>query len=229
MAVPFTLPLQSQVTDENALTTLTDVKNEINNNNITTSNNTFTGSNTFQGPVTFENPNYAASQASYAHIDVKVPYIELWNLKTAWNVTPSKRTEAAYSVKDKNGMTMGSFSLARETNGDTTISFHLHAANGVWSQPGQVLSQIIKANGTLESRASEPPANAKDNRIATCKFVIDKINTIPSTLTGTTAPTTSTTGSIGQLYVDTNSGNGYICVNISNGVYNWKQITYSPV
>lgn len=220
MAVPFTLPLQSQVTDENALTTLADVKNEINNNNITTSNNTFTGSNTFRGPVTFENQNY---------IDVKVPYIELWNLNAAWNVTPSTRKEVSYSAKDKNGITMGALSLARETNGDTTISFHLHAPNGTWSQPGQVLTQIAKADGTLESRASEPPSNANDSRIATCKFVIDKINAISSTLTGTTAPTTSTAGTIGIIYIDTNSGNGYVCVNISDGVYTWKQITYSPV
>lgn len=134
MAIPFTLPLQSQVTDENALVTLTDIKNEIDNNNITTSNNTFTGSNIFQGAVIFEN----------------------------------------------------------------------------------------------QAETSEPPADANGGQIATCKFVNDKINAIPGTLAGTAAPTTSTTGTIGTIYVDTNSGNGYICVNISDGIYNWKQITYTP-
>lgn len=220
MSIPFTLPLPSQVTDENTLTTLADVKNEINNNSIKESNNTFTGSNTFQGPVIFENQE---------NITVKAPYIQLWNLNAVWNVTPSTRKEVAYSYKDKNGRSMGALALARETNGDTTISFHLLAPNGTWSQPGQVLSQIAKADGTLESRASEPPSDANDSRIATCKFVNDKINAIPGALTGTTPPITSTAGSIGKFYVDTTNGEGYMCVSVSDSTYTWKKITYSPV
>ena len=189
---------------------------------LTTSNNVFTGSNTFQGPIVFENqPN----------INIKTSYVELWNMDASWNTAPASRKSIAYSFKDKNGTAMGSLALARETNGDTTIGFHVHAQNGSWSQPGQVLSQIAKADGTLESRASEPPADANDSRIATCKFVIDKINTIPNTLTGTTAPSTSTAGSIGQLYIDTTAATGYVCVvaDTTTQEYTWKQITYSPV
>lgn len=43
----------------------------------------------------------------------------------------------------------------------------------------------------------------------------------------TTAPTTETIGSIGQIYVDTATGTGYMCVNATGGSYTWKQITAS--
>ena len=44
-------------------------------------------------------------------------------------------------------------------------------------------------------------------------------------LQGTTAPDTTTVGSIGQFYVDTATGTGYMCVGVADGVYTWKQIT----
>lgn len=58
--------------------------------------------------------------------------------------------------------------------------------------------------------------------------------TIPGermSLQGTTAPDTTTVGSIGQFYVDTTTSTGYMCVGIDTTTpsYTWKQITYSPV
>lgn len=49
-------------------------------------------------------------------------------------------------------------------------------------------------------------------------------------LQDTTAPTTSTVGTIGQFYVDTTNQTGYMCVGIddtdpNNVIYTWKQIT----
>lgn len=44
-------------------------------------------------------------------------------------------------------------------------------------------------------------------------------------LQGTTAPDTTTVGSIGQFYIDTATGTGYLCVGVADGVYTWKQIT----
>ena len=49
-------------------------------------------------------------------------------------------------------------------------------------------------------------------------------------LQDTTAPTTSTAGSVGQFYVDTTNQTGYMCVGIddtdpNNVIYTWKQIT----
>ena len=58
--------------------------------------------------------------------------------------------------------------------------------------------------------------------------------TIPGermSLQGTTAPDTTTVGSIGQFYVDTTTSTGYMCVGVDTTTpsYTWKQITYSPV
>ena len=49
-------------------------------------------------------------------------------------------------------------------------------------------------------------------------------------LQNTTAPTTTTAGTIGQFYVDTTNQTGYMCVGIddtdpNNVIYTWKQIT----
>lgn len=58
--------------------------------------------------------------------------------------------------------------------------------------------------------------------------ILDANGKIPGermSLQGTTAPTTSTAGNIGQFYVDTAAGTGYMCVGVSGSTYTWKQIT----
>lgn len=45
-------------------------------------------------------------------------------------------------------------------------------------------------------------------------------------LTGTSAPTTSTEGVIGQLYVNLTDGGIYVCTAVSGSVYTWKQKTW---
>ena len=57
--------------------------------------------------------------------------------------------------------------------------------------------------------------------------------TLDTALNGITAPSTSTVGSLGQIYVDTVADEGYVCTSINttdpnNPVYNWKRITYTP-
>ena len=55
--------------------------------------------------------------------------------------------------------------------------------------------------------------------------VISKIDSkAPKTITGIAAPTASTVGIVGQLYLNTNDGAYYKCTAISNGVYNWLPI-----
>lgn len=44
-------------------------------------------------------------------------------------------------------------------------------------------------------------------------------------LSGASAPTSATEGFVGQFYVDTTNGTGYMCVSASGGTYTWKQIT----
>lgn len=58
--------------------------------------------------------------------------------------------------------------------------------------------------------------------------LLDSTGKIPGgrmSLQGTSAPTTSTAGSIGQFYVDTANEVGYLCVGVSGSTYTWKQIT----
>ena len=58
--------------------------------------------------------------------------------------------------------------------------------------------------------------------------LLDSSGKIPGermSLQGTTAPTASTVGSIGQFYVDTATSTGYMCVGVSGSTYTWKQIT----
>lgn len=53
------------------------------------------------------------------------------------------------------------------------------------------------------------------------KVLNDKIK--PAT--GASAPTTSTTGEQGKIYIDTTNGDAYICVDTTGGTYTWKKIT----
>lgn len=45
---------------------------------------------------------------------------------------------------------------------------------------------------------------------------------------GASAPTSSTVGYVGKLYVD-DSGNAYICTGVSGSTYTWKQITLTSI
>ena len=42
---------------------------------------------------------------------------------------------------------------------------------------------------------------------------------------GSGAPTTSTVGILGKIYIDTDTDNAYMCTKVDNGTYTWKQIT----
>lgn len=42
--------------------------------------------------------------------------------------------------------------------------------------------------------------------------------------TGTGAPTTSTAGSVGEMYVDKSTGVVYVCTGVNGGVYTWSEI-----
>lgn len=43
--------------------------------------------------------------------------------------------------------------------------------------------------------------------------------------TGSSDPTTSTSGTVGKFYINTSTGNAFICVAAASGNYTWKQIT----
>ncbi len=47
----------------------------------------------------------------------------------------------------------------------------------------------------------------------------------PATIAGTSAPSTSTVGAIGQHYLNTASGVEYVCTAVSGNTYTWKKVT----
>lgn len=49
---------------------------------------------------------------------------------------------------------------------------------------------------------------------------------ITSAITGAEAPTDTTEGKLGQLFVDTTTGNTYMCVAVGE-TYTWKQLQFS--
>lgn len=127
--------------------------------------------------------------------------------------------------------------------GNTTLS----ASTVYWAKFGWdgskyyiELSTDGKTFNTDGEQASSVPAysNLTDTFIGCCNydsvdrpmegslFMQDLYLGITNTnLKGTAAPTTSTVGSIGQFYVDTATGTGYMCVGVSGSAYTWKQIT----
>lgn len=55
------------------------------------------------------------------------------------------------------------------------------------------------------------------------KAVTDLAGTL-ETLTGSGAPTTSTTASVGQFYMDTTTGNVYVCTDDTSSTYTWDAV-----
>ena len=78
-------------------------------------------------------------------------------------------------------------------------------------------------NDTLTSFSSQVPLSANQGRVL--KYYIDSISQ-----SGSGAPTTSTTGTVGQLYQDTTNGKLYICTAIVPGTdpdpdtYTWEEV-----
>jgi hypothetical protein len=63
---------------------------------------------------------------------------------------------------------------------------------------------------------------------ATKEEVSQALSNIDLTKQGNGVPTTSTEGSIGQIYVDITNNEAYICVNTDSDNFTWKKITYTP-
>ena len=66
------------------------------------------------------------------------------------------------------------------------------------------------------SYASQNPLSASRGRVL--------YNMITPT-TGASAPTTSTQGELGKIFIDTTNDDAYMCVKASGGTYTWKKIT----
>lgn len=69
----------------------------------------------------------------------------------------------------------------------------------------------------LTSDNTKLPLAANQGRVL--KELIDSL-----VITGAGAPTTSTTGTVGQLYEDTTNGKLYQCTAVSGGTYTWEEV-----
>lgn len=54
-----------------------------------------------------------------------------------------------------------------------------------------------------------------------------KQTSAPKALVGSTAPTTTTVGEVGQLYINTSDGSIYVCTAVSGSSYTWKLKTWA--
>lgn len=95
------------------------------------------------------------------------------------------------------------------------ITMGVYDRSGIrqWETAGLVRSDI--ANNLTTS------AYYKVLSAAQGKVLNEKIT--PTSDSG--APTTSTVGSLGKVYIDTSTDTAYMCVKVSGSTYTWKQIT----
>lgn len=86
---------------------------------------------------------------------------------------------------------------------------------GSYDSTNEILLNSNVMNSLTSSSTSYPLAANQG------KVLNDKIT--PST--GASAPTTSTTGTLGKIYIDSSTDNAYICTKVDGNTYTWKQIT----
>lgn len=130
----------------------------------------------------------------------------------------------AASVRGNYAVAIGSSAGSQATNAPGGISL------GAFSKAaGQGQMDISLVTATSQTQAAcgyngseyrlltglYDPQNAHD---AATKGYVDPI-------TGSSAPTTSTSGDVGKIYIDTSTDTAYMCVNVSGSTYTWKQIT----
>lgn len=116
-------------------------------------------------------------------------------------------------------------------NGETRL-YHSDTLLGTYTKYNKYMSfqYLSEINNKIYGTYSVfDPLKATEKQLEKINYITDDYlnSTLESykSIKNTSAPTSSTPGSIGQLYVDTNTGTGYMCVGFSNGSYTWKQIT----
>ena len=99
-------------------------------------------------------------------------------------------------------------------------------ADGPKSREEQYLFAIAQGGGgggttdynNLENKPGINGTTLSGNKTAA------QLGLAPGTLTGATDPTTSTVGTVGQFYLNTGSGDLFICSEVSGGTYVWLQV-----
>jgi hypothetical protein len=111
--------------------------------------------------------------------------------------------------------------------------------SGDWENPTKTYRDPNITAEEWNALCHRADANASDiNSINTLLYAIIKVliafnsiinlidrSAVGTILHGTGAPTESTEGVLGQLYIDTEGPSVYQCTNIADGVYTWTDIT----
>lgn len=113
----------------------------------------------------------------------------------------------------QNGSTAGTFTANASTNAtialtDTTYSTMTGATSGAAGSSGLVPA----------------PAAGDDGKYLKGDGTWDTVQSGTSTITGTGAPTSSTAADVGQFYLDTQTGNTYVCTSNTGGTYTWDTV-----
>lgn len=106
--------------------------------------------------------------------------------------------------------------------------------NGQYDSTNKKIILTLQDGSTIDIPVGDLVAGLQTELTASNKLNADYIdysqsNTKP-TLVGSSAPTTSTVGAKGQMYVNNSTGDFYICTNVSGSTYTWTKqdgTTYS--
>ena len=89
-----------------------------------------------------------------------------------------------------------------------------------------VLADFTGTDGVSAGAAGlvPAPAAADANKFLNSDGGWTAVSAGSSTITGTGAPTSSTAATVGQFYMDTQTGNTYICTDDTGGTYTWDTV-----
>lgn len=99
--------------------------------------------------------------------------------------------------------------------------------SGSYDDQTKKIILTLQGGSTVEFSVADLVSGLQTELSATNKLNADYIDYSSSAdkanITGTGAPTTSTAGSVGQMYVDKSTGKVYICTAASGGTYTWTE------
>ena len=113
----------------------------------------------------------------------------------------------------QNGVSAGTFTANASSN--TTIAL----TDTTYSTMAGATSSTAGASGLVPA-----PSAGDDGKYLKGDGTWDTVQSGTSTITGTGAPTSSTVADVGQFYLDTQTGNTYVCTSNTGGTYTWDTV-----
>lgn len=178
------------------------------------------------------------SQEDFNYPDANPDGVAIWKMQPGvYKATVKTYITAGYALSNDSiviklanpGNTLASLVI---TYGTETGGFGSWTRPRIWgvkdggtlveSQDNLVLVRGDTYNG-IPSSSLDPVYTKRPLAATQGKVLADRISAL--VVPGAGAPTVSTQGAIGSIYVDTTAQEAYVCVSNSNSNYIWKQIT----